>query len=204
MKKMGQKQLRGMPGMKAGMTAIAVAVFTLCITETKAVSIEGDIQFKGNFTHDGSDLGDATEISSFYNPITGLEGQAYVSASAGDFSSLALGDTVTMAEPLIFEPGLAIDNPLWSVGGFEFHLESINVELQDSTHLNLEGTGIIKGSGYEDTPGSWNFSGDANGALLSFSSGSSTTSVPDNPSAAMLLGLGCVCIGMVYGKLKGA
>jgi hypothetical protein len=183
------------------MLPVVCAGLAFGFADARAVQIEGNIQFGGHFTHNGSDLSDATEITTFINPWTGNEGEAYVSAADGDFGALSFLDPVAMGEPLQFEPSLSVNNPLWAVGGFEFDLGSVSVKLQDSTQLNLGGTGWIKGNGFDDTPGSWNFSGDENGALLSFSSGSSATAVPANAETVMLLGIGLIGLAAANRKV---
>lgn len=115
------------------------------------------------------------------------------SNSTGDFAPLA-GQIGTIQD---FQFG-GFTGPLvdfWSVGGFAFDLMSVStVPTGDPTQfLALEGMGIIRSAGYQDTLGRWSFSGNGFNGTFSWSAGS--TAVPE-PVALALVGIGLVGFGV--------
>jgi hypothetical protein len=115
-----------------------------------------------------------------------------VSSTSGAFTSITNGTAVTFATPWIFDPSTAY-TPLWTVGNFTFDLSSSVFSkpvIGGKTFLVVAGTGVIKNSvdGYDDTPGSWEFSSQGKAAGGVFSWSSSTTSVPDGGTTIALLG----------------
>jgi hypothetical protein len=109
---------------------------------------------------------------------------AIVTSSSVDFSVVANGSAVTFAQPWVFATPQA---PLWSVGGFSFDLTSATVSSPGS-FLLVEGSGMLKAAGFEDTPGFWTFSTQGQAAQGVFSWSSSTNSVPDGGTTVALLG----------------
>ncbi len=121
----------------------------------------------------GTNLSDATGIDFLGDDFT-------VDGANGDFaaSGIAAGDTGVIQDfqfnPLAPSP---VD-PLWSIGGFTFALESITVDFQNENFLLLSGTGLLSAAGFDDTSGFWNLSGNSAGALFNFSAGSTAIPVP--------------------------
>ena len=122
---------------------------------------------------------------------------AFVTASLGDFSGL----TGTPAEfnSFDFSPPSTPVTPLWSVANFSFNLESVEVISQTESLLALSGTGTLHAVGFDDTPGSWLFSGDKVQAISTFSSNS--VSVPD-ADIMLLLGPALLGLGIFSKKFK--
>ena len=106
-----------------------------------------------------------------------------------------------MAQPWIFVPSTPTQ-ALWKVGGFTFDLNSSTIETQSKTDLTIEGTGIVSGNGFDETPMNWMFTtqnaGGKNMQVFSFSANSNA--VPDSGSAVALLGLGLTCVWMIRRK----
>jgi hypothetical protein len=107
-------------------------------------------------------------------------------------------------------------SPFASVNGFytitvggstlSFDLSALSIANQNTTFLTMSGFGTLHLTGFDDTPGNWNFSGQSsNGnapqATFSWSAGSSATSVPE-PMTLSLLGLGL--LALAYGKRQKA
>lgn len=155
------------------------ATMTLTTGVAQAASISGAITFDGGaeVTPNAGDLSTATGIE-FMNPIN-------VESCTGTFASAGLAcdgsDTdAAMFTDFSFNPlAPAPVSPLWTADIFSFDLESVTVEVQTSMFLALSGTGIVKGVGYDDTPGIWTFTmqePDA-GGVFTFSAG--TEAVPE-------------------------
>ena len=132
--------------------------------------------------------------------------------STGDFAALA-GMTGSIQD-LQFAPSFSgpVDD-FWTVGGFAFKLTMLDEVTPpgfESMFLNLSGEGIISGTGYDDTDGTWTFAGTGGGGVFTWaaasaaagggtgSSGDEYMSVPE-PMALALIGIGLVGFGGVRG-----
>ncbi|MEM7083452.1 MAG: PEP-CTERM sorting domain-containing protein [Pseudomonadota bacterium] len=145
--------------------------------------IEGQITMSGDFQPVGGDgIADATGID-FIGDDFRVDGATDDFADAGIMS----GD-IGQYFDFSFDP-LAPGTTVWSIGGFSFALDSINVVLQNNFFIVLQGTGMLSGNGFEDTAGSWNLTGNAAGSLFNFSSG--TTAISE-PATLALVGLGFI------------
>jgi len=162
----------------------AVVGFTLVVSSANAALIDGSLSLSGGFTpvnssYSAVSLGSATGIA--------FDSNATVDQGVGDFASTA-GHAATMTD---FQFAPLSPNPVdvWSVDGFTFSMDSVTLVFQNATFLLLSGTGTVTGTGYDATPGNWEFSGQtANQATFSWSS-SSATAVPV-PAAMWLFGTG--------------
>lgn len=164
----------------------AVIAFT---TSAHAAKINGAITFSGNAILDNSALNLATKVVGWATPTVG--------STSGNFTSVANGTAVTFASPWTFTSPA---NPFWSVGGFTFNLTSSAIRTQDSEFLDIRGTGIVSGNGFEPTNGTWRFSSQAPGAGAggtSFSFSGSTATVPDGGATLALLGVSFLGLGGV-------
>ncbi len=116
---------------------------------------------------------------------------AVVSSATLSFAP-ASGLPATFA-PLTFSPPALPVSPLWSVIAgpttFTFDLETVSVDFQDADELNLSGLGTLMATGFDDTPGSWTFSGNSSGVIFTFSSAASPTPVPE-PMSLLLVSFG--------------
>ena len=114
-----------------------------------------------------------------------------------------------MATPWIFTPSTFTPG-LWSVlgfgpqgQGFTFDLMSATVVDQTATFLNITGTGILSGNGFDPTEGAWAFtSQNAGGNHIFFSFSANAATVPDGGSAVALLGMGLGVIEFVRRRVR--
>jgi hypothetical protein len=116
-------------------------------------------------------------------------GAADVTAADGTFAGLA-GSAAPHTD-FLFLPSLSPNpvNPLWTVGGFSFTLESVTVVLRNATFLILKGEGMLSGPGIAggSARSSWAFTAQQVGGAFSFSS---SNAVAPEPATLALLGLG--------------
>jgi len=118
-----------------------------------------------------------------------------VTAADGDFTGLAgqIGDI----KDFQFDPLIGSIADFWKVANFSFELTAITrLPTNDpSAFLALDGTGIVRAAGFEDTVASWKFSGDTSGGGIFSWSSTSAVAVPE-PAVLALLSLGLV-VGLV-------
>ncbi len=167
-----------------GITIAAVgSLMTVGVASAELIS--GEISISGGFDiTGGTDLSDATGLQ-FTNGDDD-SGILLVMSTSGDFATLDFGATGTIYN---FEFDSFVSGfTLWTIDGFTFTLETLSIDDQSTTDLDLSGTGYISYAGYDDTPGVWNFSGQTiTGATFSWSSTNST--VPE-PATLLLFGTG--------------
>lgn len=176
----------------------------------QAAQITGDISFGGSAIFDTHSLATATQVVEF-KALTGQDNAARVGSgpgdATGDFSGL--NDAVaSFPAHYVFNPPSTQD-PLWSVGGFTFHLTSSSILLQTQNFLNITGTGFITAAGFDSTAGTWSFtSSNSSGrdhASFTFAANSGAVpSVPDSGSTAALLGAALIGVAAVRAKLAKA
>lgn len=159
-----------------------------------AMPITGAIGFGGAFSPTGgTGLGDATGIN-FLTAFV-LDGNG-IYAGIPNFSGASFTDF--QFNPLTPAPV----SPLWSVsfGGvdYSFDLGAISIDLQNANELNLSGTGVLMATGFDNTAGTWVFSGDSTGSIV-FTFSSITAAVSE-PGMLALLGLGVMLLGAMQRK----
>ena len=132
-------------------------------------------------------LGSATSYLS-YSGITLSNPQ--VQTRSGTFSSVSTG-TAASFSAFTFSPTPVSVPSLWSFssGGinYSFDLTSFTLNSQNSSFLDLEGTGILHASGYADTQATFSIT-DTGAGTANVTFGASFTAVPE-PAAVSLLGL---------------
>jgi len=155
----------------------SVVILTAFATSASASLITGELAFTGTFTPDSTPLSSATALTF---------PSAVVVGATGDLSAVTLGPVAFTG--FTFSPGL-IPSPvtLWSKDGFSFDMSSISTTEQTDTVVKLVGSGTLKGGGFTDTPGIFNFTGNTFGTLFSFSAGN--TVVPEPTSMLVWSGL---------------
>src|SRR3954470_17702486 len=139
------KDIKRMKKLKITLAALAATLMTCAfVPQADAALIDGAITFSGGATYDTMSLATATRVNNF-SDVT-------VQSRDGDFSSIAVGTSVTMGSPWIFSPSTPTPG-LWTVGGFTYDLTSATVVFQSADFLSITGTGTISGNGFDPTPG---------------------------------------------------
>jgi hypothetical protein len=141
-------------------------------------------------------------------PTPGVAGPIVGSNATGDFITLGLnGANGTMADFSFAGTGSA-QYPVAPIATFElfpgiltFQLQSVMVTFQSANQLNLMGTGMFTNvaMGFENTPGTFNFT--SQGSQGSFTFSATQTAVPDGGSTAALLGSVLFAVGVLRRKL---
>jgi hypothetical protein len=167
-----------------------------------AIPITGEIGMGGNFIAVDSNW-DATSI----DLATGIDFDPnlfIVNSATGSFSGVSAIGTIqdfqfgagTGSELGVNDGSDGITavssiTDFWAIDSFSFELTSVvKLSTSSDTFLDLDGTGIITGAGYEATIGTWSFTGDNIGGTFTWSAGS-TQAVPE-PGILALMGIGLV------------
>ena len=170
-------------------TVVALVGFSASV---QAVPISGVINFgtSSSATVNSGNLGTATAISSYGNVFVsaGTETGSYAPLNGGGnfgstlaFSTFGFGGNVLSPASVL----------LWTVasGGvtYSFTATSVQIVLQNSTFLDLQGNGSANITGYDSTIGTWSMLFTGLGGTTTFTFGAATA-VPDNGTTVMLLG----------------
>lgn len=185
--------------------ATGVLSSALFSQQAEAAFISGNINFAGGVRFDTNSLATATRVNTWFDSNGNAGFSSVQVGSTGDFSGIAAGTQATMATPWIFNPSTPTPG-LWSVAGFTFDLLSSTIVTQTSTFLNITGTGIISGNGFDPTAGTWAFSvqNAGGGTLTEFSFSANSNAVPDGGSAVALLGIALTGIEVLRRKRRRA
>lgn len=177
--------------------ALAVVGSFVLVANSYATPINGSIGMAGTWKDTGgntanSNLSDATGID--FKTATVL---------TADFDLAPLvGQSITMTD-FTFNPfPVAGVVPLWTkiVGTdtYSFDLTSLTVDVQNSSQINLSGTGTFSVTGFDPTPGEWTWTGNALGTAFTWSD--SATVVPE-PATMLLFGAGLAGLAGVRRKM---
>lgn len=180
---------------------IGLVSYGLSSPRANAVQITGDIDFQGNVTLDTNSFGTATSVIQFRNGQTGVAGGLTVTDATGSFSSITLGSFAAFATPYSFRPGSPYPN-FWQVGGFNFNLLSSTVVTQNAFFIEVHGTGIVTGNGYDPTPGTCLFSVFTdNGATRAYGN-FAPAALPEGGSALLYLGMALIGLESFHRSAK--
>jgi len=173
-----------------GMLLLSIAV------TAHAVPISGEIGFGGNFfAVDESWNTVSTDVA------TGIKfdpPQTIINYADGDFTGAATPGTIKDLQFVTFS---SVIEDFWTVnvGGtiFAFDLTYVQrvASSDDTKFLTLEGTGVVTAAGFDNTAGTWSFTGDTtnpNGqGTFSWSAGTATVPLPA-PVWILAAGLGLI------------
>jgi len=184
--------------MKKLATLLAGAALLLITASAMATPITGSIGFRGDIQLTGPEsvttLDNATGID-FYDPANVGRG------ATGSYAGI-LVNTEAYFTDFQFAPVLSPTSvdPLWTLTfgskTFDFILNSVQASYGPNS-LTLNGTGILRGTDYEDTLGTWSFTTQGGSGDLTFSA---TSAVPE-PGTMLLLGAGFLGLA-IYGKRR--
>ena len=134
---------------KTILTLIAAGLVTTALSthEAQAAHIFGTIGLGGAVTFD-LPLQNATTVTQWRDSIGNL-GKSTVQTSSGDLT-MPIGTQVNMPHSWQFNPSMMVPG-LFDVDGFTFKLLSATIVQQTPTFLNITGTGILSGAGFQDT-----------------------------------------------------
>ena len=172
-----------------------------------AEQITGSIGFGGAFKPADSSFASASWASATSIDFNGNG----IKDSANELVVLATGDFAPAAfsfaslSDFTFSPSLPSGgvNPLWSVGGFSFALDSIFIDSQTANGLSLVGTGTVSGNNFAASPGTWNFIGGPIGtSTFLFLAGTGTVAAVPEPEIYAMMGVGLGLIGWIGRRKK--
>jgi hypothetical protein len=119
------------------------------------------------------------------------------------------GDVGTIKD-VIFDPFSGPINNFFSVNSLSFDLTGLtfnNFSSGPISFITLAGSGILKQAGFDDTAGTFSFSGQTDGrnttGTFSFSGASAAIGVPE-PASLALFGAGLLGLGMVRRRKQSA
>jgi hypothetical protein len=174
--------------------SVAAIGLSLASLSAQAVAINGGIAFGGDARPNTGDWDTATAVD-----FGAASPNAIVTLAVGDYAVLPAFATGALFSDFTFSPSLD-PNPivLWTVTvgatTYDFLMTSVSIFEQEpgADALLLRGMGLLRITGFDDTPGEWDFSAQQTG-LNVFSFSASNASLPE-PSTLALLGLGLLGI----------
>ncbi|HXT70264.1 MAG TPA: PEP-CTERM sorting domain-containing protein [Vicinamibacterales bacterium] len=185
--------------MKRFVLVAMVAAALAFAPKAEAAAIVGGVSFGGQATPSGgADWASATGVN-FGNTSP----NAVVTSGSGSYAVVPAFLTGVVFTDFTFSPSLSPSpvNPLWTFvsGGltYSFRLNTVGPISQGyngGSFLLLHGTGVLSITGFTDTPGVFDFSGqDSN---LNFSFSASNAAVPE-PGSMVLLGSGLLGLAAI-------
>jgi len=175
---------------------LAALASLFAIGSASAVPVTGEINII-SFNDPSFAINFATNTVSF-----GAGNNAKVTLATGSYAGLL--NATAHYNNFTYDP-LSVTDPLWATtsGGpaAQFSLTGISGITENSgLNLQLKGWGVIKVVGFDDTPGTWNFT--VNKLETSFSWSSINRPVPDGGSSVALLGASLLVLGGARRFLK--
>ena len=185
---------------------LSVAATALALSGTaQAALITGIMNLNGTATLTSSNLGTATGVIGGAGNWQNVQVGTVTSGSALA-TTIAVNNNVAMTTTAwnFNGAGLPIAN-FWTVGGFTFQLNTSSVVSQSASFLNVQGSGVITGNGYDPTNGTWSFTipSASNNATFAFAAGQ-TTNAPDGGSTAVMAGLALVGLALAGRRFGGS
>jgi hypothetical protein len=180
-------------------TVAAVGLFAA--GSASAALITGTISMAGNFTPtkggaattnlaiaDGIDF--TPPVGSGYGTFNTLDG-------SGDLAAFQNQTNVGTIKDFKFSPFSSISSFYTITVGSKtltFDLTGLTKDFQSSTFLNLSGTGTLHLAGFQDTDGTWEFSGTKDKGTFSWSATGAGADIPE-PASLAVLGSGLLGLG---------
>lgn len=162
--------------------SLSAALIISAGSNAYATFIVGEIAFTGDITP----LSGGASVS-LDSADTLTFGTVNTLVATGSFSSIPFYSPAVFSD-IVLPPATGSISALWSVGDFTFDLDSLKTTQHDASGLILKGIGTIKGLGFDDTLGTFNFSANPKGGGT-FNMSAGTAPVPE-PSNIVLFAMG--------------